>query len=76
MKIGQIEKTETPINDHWRRKYPFNKMKIDELLSIEGTEEDIHKACLAVHNYGRRNDKKFSYRKADNKLSVVIYRIA
>ena len=76
MKIGQIKTTTEPIQDHWRRKYPFNKMKIDDVVSIEGTEDDIHKACLAVHNYGRRNDKKFRYRKSDDKLSVRIYRIS
>jgi len=75
MKIGQIEQNSKPITDHWRRKYPFDKMNIGDSILIEGSEEDVHRACVAVHNYGTRHKRKFTYRKSNDKKSVRIYRI-
>tara|TARA_A100001515_G_scaffold27140_1_gene20777 strand:+ start:1204 stop:1434 length:231 start_codon:yes stop_codon:yes gene_type:complete len=75
MKIGQIKKTTEPVNDHWRRKYPFNQMKIDDHIAIEGSEDEVTKACVAVHAYAKRHSKRFTYRKSSDKQSVKIYRV-
>ena len=76
MKIGQIEKGIEPSPSHWRRKYPFHNMKINDSIHIEGTEQDIDRVCKASHSYATRTDKKFRYRKSDNKLSVRIFRVS
>lgn len=70
MKIGQIETGIKPDKHHWRKKYPYGDMKVDESVVIKGSNVELKRACAVAHSYGGRTGKKFTCRTKNGELRI------